>query len=73
MKKRTINVKPFHCEIECGSTGFVLLFVCDGDKTIRLHMEYWLIGYIARDLWKAVRKQRGMVEENERMLTGDVK
>jgi len=71
-KQRTINVKPYHCETECDSTGFILVFFCDADKKIRIHMGYWWVTYIARALWQAVKKQRQMVSYNENALTRGV-
>lgn len=73
MKNRTLNVKPFHVETSCSTSGFVLKFFCDDDKVVKLHFDYWWIGYIAEALWKCIHHQDGIVESNRRAMKRDEK
>ena len=70
-KIRTVNIDPFHCEVTVSSDGFVLTFNGHGDKKVNIKMGYWWVQYIASELWKCVRKQKAMAENNENALKGD--
>lgn len=68
MKARTINIKPYHCEVSCGSTGFVWSFYQSG-KVIRIHFEYWWVAFLARNLWNCVKKQEAMAAYSRAAMT----
>lgn len=71
MKQRTMNVEPFHVETSCNSEGFILTFHCHGDKKVKIHMNFWWVEYLARELWKILKHQRTMLSDGENAMHGD--
>lgn len=73
MADKTINLTPYHCESGTEGGGFCLTFFCntEGGNTVRvkLHMEFWWVKFIARDLWKIIRARRAEADEAEKALT----
>lgn len=71
-KDIVINVHPFNCEVKTTSNGFILKFVCPikgtftRRKIVNLHFENWWLKYIAKQLWRVIKKRRADVEELER-------
>lgn len=73
MTDKTINLKPYHCETEKDGDGFCLVFFAntEGGKTVKvkLHMEFWWVRFIARDLWGVVKRRQDEIEEAKKALT----
>lgn len=70
---KTINLKPFHCEMKAVDGGFDFIWLArsDGDKRYRivLHCSMWWVRYIARDLWKMLAEKKSQIAEAESALT----
>lgn len=75
MTDKTINLKPFHCEHKPEAGGFALEFWCatDGGKRVkvRLHMEFWWVRFIAREMWAVIKRRQEEVEEAKKALNGN--
>lgn len=73
MADKTINLDPYHCEVERDEDGFCLVFFgkTEGGKTVkvRLHMAFWWVRFLARDLWKVIGIRRAEIEEATKALT----
>lgn len=67
--EKTINLHPYHCEQEGTSSGFVLSMYgrTEGGNTVkvRLHFDFWWVGFLARELWKAIAYRRTEVARAE--------
>lgn len=73
MSDKTINLKPFHCEMAPDGGAFVMEFYCatEGNKRVkvRLRMEFWWIGFIARELWKMIARRQQEVDDAKKALS----
>jgi hypothetical protein len=70
---KTINLKPYHVEWKPEAEGFLLEFGCEteGDKriTVKLHFRFWWIGFLARELWKAIAYRERETAEAKKAMT----
>ena len=73
MTDKTINLHPYHCEFKPDGDGFVLEFLCgtNCERRIkaRIHFRFWWVGFLARELWKAIRTREQEVESAKKAMT----
>ena len=72
MSDKTINLRPFHCEQAKDGDGFCLVFYAntEGGKRVKvnLHMEFWWVRFLARDLWAVIKRRQSEINEAETAL-----
>lgn len=72
MADKTINLRPYHCEIKPNNHGFTLEWWCgtEGGKRVKvvLKCEFWWISYLARDLWKAIAYRQNEVNAAKKSM-----
>lgn len=68
-KKRTVNVRPFHCEFAGNTSGFTLTFFdrteSGQERRFVLHFDFWWVRFLAGNLWQAIQYRRSAVVEAE--------
>lgn len=64
--KRTINVRPNHCELHNNDSGFSLEFFDSTDRGVSLryviHFDFWWLEYLARHLWDAINHRQQKID-----------
>jgi len=70
---KTMNLRPYHGEWKPDEDGFRLDFHCktDGGKTVvvKLHFRFWWIGFLAREIWKAINYREEEVATAKKAMT----
>lgn len=72
MKQRTLNMNDcFSFEIK-RKNGLNMCIVFQNDKyAVQIHLEFWWINYIAREIWKFIKEVEINVEDACVSMKGD--
>lgn len=70
---KTINVIPYHVDLENNDSGFVLAFFGNtpggGKVKVVIRFQFWWLSYLANELWAAIKWRKKTIESAEKSLT----
>ena len=70
---KTMNLRPYHVEYKPDAEGFALEWWTNteggNEVKVRLKLNFWWIGYIAREMWKAIKHRQEEVDRVKKDMT----